>query len=224
MKIVLDYLDKLRQNNNREWYHANKQMYKDANSAFEIFIQDLIREIRKFDGSIPLLEARDLTFKIVRDTRFSHDKSPYNPSFRAHIASKGKLPIPVGYYVMISPGGHSFLGGGLFADMFKDATEMVRHHIEKNGPQWQEILESPNFKTSFKVGGTALKNVPKGYNAEHPQSEYLKNKSWYIEFPLSDAEVSDSDFLYLTANTFEKMKPFNDFLNCALTDFQLPSR
>lgn len=58
---------------------------------------------------------------------------------------------------MISPGGHSFLGGGLFADMFRDATEMVRHHIEKNGPQWQEIIESPNFKTNFKVGGTALK-------------------------------------------------------------------
>lgn len=51
MKIVLDYLDQLRQNNNREWYHANKQMYKDANSAFEIFIQDLIREIRKFVGA-----------------------------------------------------------------------------------------------------------------------------------------------------------------------------
>ena len=35
MKIVLDYLDQLRQNNNREWYHANKQMYKDANSPLK---------------------------------------------------------------------------------------------------------------------------------------------------------------------------------------------
>lgn len=53
----------------------------------------------------------DLTFKLVRDTRFSRDKSPYNPAFRAHISSMGKLPIPVGYFIMIKPGNQSFLGG-----------------------------------------------------------------------------------------------------------------
>lgn len=30
---------------------------------------------------------------------------------------------------MIKPGNQSFLGGGLFADMFKDATTMIRNYI-----------------------------------------------------------------------------------------------
>lgn len=66
-------------------------------------------EIGKFDSSILHHDPKDLTFKIVRDTRFSHDKSPYNPAFRAHISSKGEANfVPVGYYLMIKPGNQSF--------------------------------------------------------------------------------------------------------------------
>lgn len=111
-QFIMDYLLALDMNNNREWYHANKAEYKKANMEFEGLLQDLIIEIGKFDSSILHNNPKDLTFKIVRDTRFSHDKSPYNPAFRAHISSKGKLPVPVGYYLMIKPGNQSFLGGG----------------------------------------------------------------------------------------------------------------
>lgn len=120
---------------------------------------------------------KELTFKMVRDTRFSHDKSPYNPAFRAHISSMGKLPIPVGYYLMIKPGGQSFLGGGLFADMFKDATRMVRDYISAHGAEWETIITALSFQKHFTVGGPALKNVPAGYEKEHPQAKYLKFKS-----------------------------------------------
>ena len=112
-QLIIDYLSSLSANNNREWYHANKETYKKANAEFESFLQALILEIGKFDSSVLHNSPKDLTFRMVRDTRFSHDKSPYNPAFRAHIASKGKLPVPVGYYLMIKPENQSFLGGGL---------------------------------------------------------------------------------------------------------------
>ena len=119
-QLILDYLTDLSNHNEREWYHAHKAEYKEANAEFEALVQELIFRIGEFDSSILNNQPKDLTFKLVRDTRFSNDKSPYNPAFRAHIASKGKLPVPVGYYLMVKPGGQSFLGGGLFADMFKD--------------------------------------------------------------------------------------------------------
>ena len=130
-QLILNYLTELSAHNEREWYHAHKAEQKEANAEFELLLQELILRIGAFDGSILHNQPKDLTFKMVRDTRFSHDKSPYNPAFRAHISSKGKLPVPVGYYLMIKPGGQSFLGGGLFADMFKDATAMVRDHIDR---------------------------------------------------------------------------------------------
>ena len=224
-QLIIDYLSSLSVNNNREWYHANKDDYKKANAEFEKLLQTLILTIRKFDSSILHNTPKDLTFKIVRDTRFSHDKSPYNPAFRAHISSKGKLPVPVGYYLMIKPGNHSFLGGGLFADMFKDATAMVRDYISKNGEEWEKIIHQPDFEKFFTVQGTALKNVPAGYEKDHPQANYLKLKSWYLEYPLKDSEVADTErFLEKAAELFQIMKPFNDYLNNALADFQMPAR
>lgn len=222
---ILDYLTALSMNNNREWYHANKEAYKNANTEFEALLQALILEIGKFDSSILQNNPKELTFKLVRDTRFSHDKSPYNPAFRAHISSRGKLPVPVGYYLMIKPGGQSFLGGGLFADMFKDATKMIRDYITENGEEWERLIHEPEFEAHFTVQGTALKNVPAGYEKEHPQAEYLKFKSWYLEYPLQDEELKNGEaFVAKAANLFRIMKPFNDYLNKALADFQMPTR
>ncbi len=224
-KFMMDYLSALSMNNNREWYHANKDDCKKANAEFEKLLQELILEIGKFDSSVLQNNPKDLTFKLVRDTRFSHDKSPYNPAFRAHISSKGKLPVPVGYYVMIKPGGQSFLGGGLFADMFKDATTRIRDYIVQNGGEWERILHEPGFDKYFTIQGTALKNVPRGYDKEHPQAEYLKFKSWYVEYPLEDEVWNHGEeFPAKAAEIFRIMKPFNDYLNRALAGFQMPER
>lgn len=224
-KMILKYLTNLSEHNNREWYHAHKAENKEANAQFEELIQTLILRIGEFDSSILHNQPKELTFKLMRDTRFSHDKSPYNPSFRAHIASKGKLPVPVGYYLMIKPGGQSFLGGGLFADMFRDATEMIRDYITEHGEEFEDIIHAPKFQKYFSVQGTSLKNVPAGYDKEHPQVEYLKFKSWYLEYPVADEVIADAEqFVEEAVKLFEIMKPFNDYLNKALEGFQMPTR
>lgn len=223
--IILKYLSELSENNNREWYHSHKAEYQEANLQFEELIQELIFRIGETDSSILHNVPKNLTFKLVKDTRFSHDKSPYNPVFRAHISSKGKLPIPVGYYIMIKPGNQSFLGGGLFADMFKDATTMIRDYITENPTEWEEIIQEKEFQKLFKVQGTALKNVPNGYDKEHSQAEFLKYKSWYVEYFVNDNLICNIDeFMDTAVSIFQKMKPFNDYLNRALDGFKMPTR
>lgn len=222
---ILKYLTELSANNNREWYHAHKAEYQEANAQFEGLLQDLINKIGEKDSSIIHNNPKDLTFKMVRDTRFSHDKSPYNPVFRAHISPQGKLPIPVGYYLMIKPGNQSFLGGGLFADMFKEATNMVREYIYQHTDAFARVIEAPEFAKNFAVCGTSLKNVPKEYSAECPAATYLKYKSWYIEYPVDDSKFSDlRAFVDFASEKFLQMKPFNDFMNKALEGFVMPSR
>ncbi|MBC8571124.1 DUF2461 domain-containing protein [Zongyangia hominis] len=224
MESMLGYLSALEQNNNREWFHEHKAQYEVAKADFEEIVETLSLELRKTDVKLPLFAARDLTFKLQRDTRFSHDKSPYHPAFRAHISYGGKLPIPVGYYLYLRPGNRSFLGGGLFTDLLKDATAMVRDSLVEHGAEWEEILSAPDFQMNFTVGGTKLKNVPRGYDAAHPQAEYLKQKSWYLEYPVSDERILAPDFTAFAVDIFGKMRPFNGFLNRALEDFQMPAR
>lgn len=224
-KFMLNYLSNLSQNNNREWFATTKKERQEATAIFEELLQELIYGIGTFDKSVLHNVPKELTFKLVRDTRFSYDKSPYNPAFRAHISSMGKLPIPVGYYIMIKPDGNSFLGGGLFTDMFSDATKMVRDYITKNPAEWEEIINNEEFKKYFVVKGSSLKNVPNGYDKNHSQAEYLKYKSWYVEFLLSDNEICDDNALITKAiAVFKAMKPLNDYLNKALKDFKMPTR
>ena len=217
-QTIMDYLTALAANNDREWYHAHKADYKAANALFEQLVQELIYGIGTFDNSVLHNVPKELTFKLVRDTRFSHDKSPYNPSFRA-------LPIPVGYYIMLKPNGGTFLGGGLFADMFANATAMVRDYISAHPDEWNDIITDAAFNKYFTVKGTALKNVPAGYDKNNPQAEYLKFKSWYVEYFIPDEDACDGEKLIQTSlEVFKAMKPFNDYLNKALKDFKMPAR
>lgn len=102
---------------------------------------------------------------------------------------------------------------------------MIRDHIARHGEEWEEVIHEPEFEKYFTVQGTALKNVPAGYDKAHPQAEYLKFKSWYLEYPLKDEEVKDVEaFLERSVALFRIMKPFNDYLNKALADFQMPTR
>ena len=221
---ALSYLSDLEQHNDRAWFHDTKTRRDEAQQAFEALISDLIERVGVFDPSVRGNDPKSLTFKFPRDTRFSHDKSPYNPSLRAHIGPAGKLPIPVGYYLMIQPDGRSFLGGGLFASMFKDATARVRRAIAEQGSEWETLIDDLAKAGRFTVEGETLKRVPQGFDPLHPQAAWLKHKSWYIEYHVSDEKVTAPEFADIAAATFEHMQPLNTFLNQALAGFEMPSR
>lgn len=108
--------------------------------------------------------------------------------------------------------------------MFKDATNMVRNYISGHGVEWQNIISEKSFSGTFSVKGECLKTVPRGYDPIHPQAEYLKNKSWYLEYPVSDDQLQKDSFISFAADIFIRMQPFNTFLNNALIGFEMPKR
>lgn len=221
MERMLTYLAALEENNNKEWFHDNKGWYGEAKETFEALVMALMTAVQSFDENFPYTPAKELTFKLMRDTRFSHDKRPYNAAFRAHIGRAGKQPIPCDYYVSIRPGDASFLGGGLFAPMFPEATRRIRDAIAADGKTFGHIITQLNLP----IQGEKLKRVPKEYDPALPQAEYLKHKSWYVEALIPDALLlNEPQFIQEAAWAFESMKPLNDFLNTAIGDYTIPKR
>lgn len=109
--------------------------------------------------------------------------------------------------------------------MFSNAAFMVREYIAANPDEWNEIISAAEFQKYFTVKGTALKNVHAGFDKEHPQARYLKYNSWYLEYYMADGDVCGGEgFLRKSLEVFKAMKPFNDYLNCALKDFTMPTR
>lgn len=221
---MLQFLAELRENNSYDWMHAHEQQKKEAQEAFLALVADLVAELAADEPALAALEAKDLVFRINRDTRFSDDKSPYNPTFRAHISPAGRAPVPVGYFISLTPGG-TFAGGGLFAPHFKDATRMVREAIAADPAGFLRIVEEPAFKERFQFVGTPLKRVPAGFGTESPAAEYLKCKCWAIEEFLDDAVVAeDAACRRAFIESFRAMREFNQWLNNALEGFEMPTR
>jgi uncharacterized protein (DUF2461 family) len=108
--------------------------------------------------------------------------------------------------------------------MFKDATDKIRDYIVGHGDEWEAILANQAFSARFKVKGESLKNVPHGYDCNHPQAEYLKNKSWYLEHTVQDSVLVTAKFVEYATEDFACMKPFNNYLNEALKGFKMPTR
>ena len=77
-KEYFKFFAELEQNNNKEWFDANRKRYdKHVKTTFKKLVEQIITEVAFVDDSIASLEAKDAIFRINRDIRFSNDKTPY---------------------------------------------------------------------------------------------------------------------------------------------------
>ncbi len=215
---TIAFLKNLKENNNKEWFTANKNQFEEAKADFESFITSLFAEIAKFDPAISHHKAKDCIFRIYRDVRFSKDKSPYKAHFGAHITpaeKKSEIHTRSGYYIHIEPDGNSMLAGGAYLPQ-GDWLKNIRQEIDYNGKDLIEIIENPAFKKAFgELEGEKLKRMPKGYSEDHPNIELLKLKSFLATHKVNDSEIIKPDFLENAVSVFKTLKPLGDFLNRA---------
>ena len=66
MKEILDFLRRLRQHNNREWFNAHKEEYTRLRKDFELYINQIIALLSEKDEELRGLEAKECMFRIYR--------------------------------------------------------------------------------------------------------------------------------------------------------------
>jgi len=217
MKKPLDFLKKIKKNNNRDWFLKNKPVYEEAKQEFEKVIADILAKSIKFDKKLAGLEAKKTLFRINRDVRFSKDKSPYKSNFGAFINSGGKnSPLP-GYYLHVEPG-KAFIAGGCWMPM-PDKLAAIRQEIDYHFNDFKKILSQKEFKKYFGEKLSAedkLVNPPKGYDKENPAVEFLKFKHFVVVHNISDKVLLSPKFPQYVADVFKAMYPFNQFLKKAV--------
>ena len=214
---TLKFLTQLKKNNNRPWFEKNRKAYEAAKSDFLLLTDDLIKQVSKFDSSIGGLVAKDCTFRINRDVRFSKDKSPYKNNMAGYFNKHGKKGLGAGYYLHIEPG-KSFVAGGIWMPEAAVLSK-IRQELDYDLDDWKKILNNKNFKKQFPEGmdtTDSLIRPPKGYDENNPAIDFIKMKSFVVRRSFSDGEVLDNGFAKKIAGTFEAMKPMLDFLNRAV--------
>jgi uncharacterized protein (TIGR02453 family) len=204
------FLRQLRENNDRQWFAANKQRYeKEVRDPALRFIADFGPRLAKI---APRLVANPRPvggsmFRIYRDTRFSHDKSPYKTHIGIHFfheKAKAAPSVP-GFYLHLSPG-ESFAAAGIW---HPDPVSLgrMREAIARRSMEWKAIKRS-----KLPIEGGSLKRPPRGYAPDHPLIEDLKRTDFVTSARFSDKEVCSAEFLSDFARKCRKMTPLVKFV------------
>lgn len=215
---TIQFLQKLKKNNNKEWFEKNRSTYELAKKDFIFFIENVIIELKKKDTTLQHLEAKSCIFRINRDIRFSKNKTPYKTNFGASISKGGKKVSEAGYYLHIEPDA-SFIACGIWMPMHEELKK-IRQEIDYNFEEFKLLISSNKFKKYFneleKSKEYILSRAPKGYDENNDAIEYLKFKSYIVSKGVSDIEITNKNFIKNIVTTFETAIPFIHFLNRAI--------
>ncbi len=217
MKTVISFLSDLYAHNDRPWFEANKGRYREALDAFNAFAERLIAAIGGFDPATRGLKLADCTYRIYRDVRFSHDKSPYKTHMGVYVCPGGKKSGNAGYYFHVEPqsaaGPIYFLTAGLYMPEPRFLKSIREEMVDNSEGFLATIRQAEGFTINEE---NKLKRTPTGFPAATPMDEYLKLKDVYLERFIDEKTLLRADLAEWAAAEYARTYPFNALLNKAV--------
>jgi uncharacterized protein (TIGR02453 family) len=213
------WFEELEQHNERDWFHAHKATYEREVRAP---LEALLAQRAERDGGVVRLSRPQ------RDTRFSHDKSPYKT--RAYGVVHERPGSQAGLYAEISAAG-LFAGGGYYM-LLPDQLERYRAAIlsERSGPELTAAVAQVEA-AGAEIFGEALKRAPRGVDPDHPRVRLLRHKMLVAgaRLPPKARGLSARAALAHAERAWEAIAPMNAWLDAhvgasALEPRQRPGR
>ena len=211
------FLLDLRDNNDREWYQANKKTYEKFVKAPAVeWVQIMGTRLQDLDEKL-IVDTRTngsgSLMRMARDTRFSKDKSPY----KTNIAmmwwhGSGKKTEHPAFGMQITPD-----DAGLMVGMFGFQKSMLAGYRQAvdDAELGEELVETIQALESdgYEVLGKHYKTTPRGFDKDHPRAELLKYNALYAHATeLSWDTILSDDFVDVCYKHFERLAPIHHWL------------
>ena len=212
---LYDFLEDLTLNNERDWFKANQARYEaEVREPARAFVRALAPRL---DRVAPQLVADDRKMggslmRIFRDTRFSHDKSPYKTNVGVHFRHRaGKDVHAPGFYLHLSPD-ECFVGLGMWRPD-APALKAIRTAIVERDDRWTALLADSGFTSTWRRSREdALKRAPRGFAADHPLVDDLKLKSHILIHDLTHEQTLGADLPERLEAMIDRGLPYARFL------------
>ena len=185
---ILAFLRQLAVNNDRTWFKARKDRFDVLRGTWEQSV-----------------------YRIYRDIRFSHDKSPYKTYFSGVIGRGGRHTVQSCYYVHFGVNELMLCGGIWWPE--KPILEQLRSLIDAEPEEFLALVNDPEVTSRYQWMSRSLKKVPAGYPEDHPLARYLKMKEFLLVKHLDEDYFDCEDWVERVAGDLQPLKPLNDFLN-----------
>ena len=215
-KSFTEFFRELKNNNDRDWFNANKKRYeKDVKEPFHLFVDDLIGRVNAVDPEI-VLEPKDAIFRIYRDVRFSKDKTPYKTQTSALIARGGRKNMTdPGLYIQFGAD-DARIYSGLYMLEKNDLTK-VRRHIAAFPDELEALVKDKKFLKAFgEVRGDKNKILPAEFKAEVEKQPLITNKSFYYFAKFDPDFILREDLIDVIMDHFKIVQPLNRFFSEAI--------
>lgn len=210
---TVPFLRALKRHNDRDWFRERRATYDEhVHAPMVAVVEQLAKDFRDFAPELSADPKRAI-YRIYRDTRFSHDKTP----LKTHIAAvfpprDGARHESAGLYLEVAYG-WVWAGGGLYMPT-PLSLYRVREHIASNLTQFRALVTSPAFRRQCgELRGETLTRMPRPFPSDHPAGEFLKHKQFlaWREFP---ADLAASPRFYAgVIGVFKAIVPLVRFLN-----------
>jgi len=209
-KETLHFLGKLKKNNNRDWFADHKKEFKNHESQVKGFFTFIMDSLRVHDD----IDKMKM-FRIYRDVRFSHDKTPYKTHFAGSFSRAG-AHLRGGYYIRIKPN-ETFIGTG-FWNPNKEDLLRIRKEFEQDATEIRRITSAKSFKKFWgKMKGDAVKTAPKGFDKAHQNIDLIKRKQFIFLRNFTDEEVFSAGFIDEIEKSFKAIRPYFDYMSDVVT-------
>jgi uncharacterized protein (TIGR02453 family) len=215
---TLEFLHKLSQNNDRDWFQAHKAHYeRDVLEPALDFIQALARPLARVSPRLLCVPKRmgGSLLRIYRDTRFAHDKRPYKTNVGMHFRHDAFRDIHgPGCYFHIGLD-ECFLGCGIWQPDPDTATK-IRQHILDSPRSWQAAKRVVAGTSPFEFHGAVMKRAPRGFPPDHRAIEDLKRKDFLVVRNFDEGQLYAPDIVDFAAEHFAQASPLMRFLCTSL--------
>ena len=205
----------LRANNRKDWFEQHRARYeRHAKGPLLQFVQEVRPHLARISRHYAASEAS--LFRLHRDVRFSHDKSPYKTHLAAqfrHAMVGGPLSESVhapGFYFNFAPEGFGemdgvFGGFGMWQPP-SDVLLAVRTRIATASDEWNSAVQG------LALAGSTLKKPPQGFAADHPLIVDLKRKDFMAVAQFTEAQALQQDFVDLFGEAMQRGAGLQRFL------------
>ena len=201
------FFDDLAANQNRDWFVANKARYDThVRGPLAALVADLSAALA--ERGVPLRgDPKTALFRIHRDVRFSHDKSPYKTNAGAVLSRNGMKGEPGMIYLHIASDG-CFASAGYYHPEPKTLGE-IRRLIAERPATWRQIAAALDSAGLSLDPFDTLTRPPKGYEgvADPDLTAALKLKSFMVRLPLTRAAVGDAELVERLATFADQVSP-----------------
>src|SRR5215831_12992916 len=147
---ALPFLRNLKRNNRREWFQPRKEKYE---TLIKIPMLELVGQLNTaFSGFAPsyVTDPQKSVFRIYRDTRFSHDKTPYKTHIAAIFPRNGADRMRGACFYFHFTEKELLAFGGVYSPE-RDELLAYRGLLQEHYREFEKILDNKTLRRA--VGG-----------------------------------------------------------------------